>query len=69
MTKPATPITMWAAVRIASSPGRRDWIHYHTVARTRAEARKLYCAMWDEEYQRRALAEVRFQRVVVSLEG
>lgn len=62
---PARPVAMWAAV-VRST--RTEWIHYLTIRRTRAEARAAYLEQWEPEYRPKALKNVRFAKVVISLE-
>jgi len=64
----AAPLHMWAAVRVGP---RAEWIHWFTVRRTRMEARAAYLSVFDTDpaTKARMLAEVRFARVIVSLES
>lgn len=68
--KPASPVPAWAVV-VRSH--RSEWIHWHTVKQTRAEAWEAFCngyAAWDRpelEKQRRA-GRYRLARVTVALE-
>ena len=57
------PIVLWAAI-IDSK--RSAWIHWHTIRRTRKEARAAYLEMWGDKYHKQALKNVRFARVIVS---
>lgn len=69
MTKPATPLKMWAAVFIAADGRCTESIHSGTIRHTRKEARAAYLQVWAPGSAKLALSWVRFQRVVVSVEG
>lgn len=69
--KPPTPVKMWAVVVTHS---RADWIHWHTIERTRRAAWNSFLSLWTFEEQQKRRADLkagrfRLTRVIVQEVG
>ncbi len=61
----AQPLHMWCAV-IKTSAGN-EWINHSTIRRLKRDAKEAYLETWLPEYRDKALKNVRFAKVAVSL--
>lgn len=62
--KPASPVILWAV--IVRNP-RCEWIHYHTLRRTRKESKQAYIESFNEEHRHIPLHEFRKKKIRVAL--